>query len=287
MSWVLLPGTASGPVQLGASRDEVHRVLGPLPAGSTADAGSDRYPDVHVHYDRTERCVAVEVWPELQPALGDVAVLAEPYVATVRQLRATDPVLLVHGEGAVSLTGGIGVAAPGGVRQPFAPADSVIVFCAGYYGDLFDRAGSPAAIAVRDLSFLELSALLEARGWVTTILTSTAPLVAGEPELAVFRRHGDEVRATFDPVVELRVLELQRCGAGSAAELRGCVPAWADVDSAAALADPGGIEEVVWGLTLAAALASPRLEEHVERYVDDPHPLVAEAARRALEASSR
>jgi hypothetical protein len=57
--------------------------------------------------------------------------------------------------------------------------------------------------------FVEVARAFERAGWTGGPTTALAPLVAGEPEVAVWRRGGSVARYSCDPVVWLRVVRVE------------------------------------------------------------------------------
>lgn len=279
MSWPIDPGRAVGPISIGASRSDIRELLGP-PRQVRGDRPSvDRFPGLTVNYDGDDRVVSVEVWPEHDPELDGDNLLQLPYIDVANLLRA-ERRTVVRDDGAWA--DGVGVAAQGGVHDPFAPGDSVLVSRPGDEVALSDP--PPSRIVLRNPSFADLERALEQAGWTVDITDRSAPVVAGEPDLAVARRGEDRLTTTFEPVAGLRTLDLTECSSEAATEINQTTPGFAPVDAAAALVRPADPNDVYRGLVLAGQLGDRKLTEHVERYVNNPRKIIADAAARAMAA---
>ena len=280
MSWPIDPGHMAGPIAIGALRNEIREKLGPPRRSADDERSDDHYTAFNVEFDADDRVVSVEVWPELDPELDDRHLLQLPYMDVVNLLRARDPHTVVRDDG--TWADGVGVAAQGGVHDPFAPGDSVLVSQPGYKSTVPDP--PPPRIVLRDPSFADLERALEQAGWTVDVLDRTAPVVAGEPDLAVARRGEDRLTTTFEPVAGLRTLDLTECSSEAAVGIAQTTPGYAPVDAAAALIRPADPNDVYRGLVLAGQLGDRKLTEHVERYVGNPRKIIADAAARAMAA---
>jgi hypothetical protein len=128
------------------------------------------------------------------------------------------------------------------------------------------------------LRFGELCSRLAQAGWQAAGQAG-APLVAGEPEHALFERAGAHLVYTFNPVCSLRLLDTSAAG-----------PAWSD-----ALLPVAGAGEVhLWleshdertllrGLLAAAQLGHAALAPQVDAQRGHSHPTIARAAERTLQ----
>jgi hypothetical protein len=280
VSWLIEPGHTAGPIGIGALRNEIREMLGPPRRSADNERPDDHYTSFNVEFDDDDRVVSVEVWPELDPELDGQHLLSLPYIDVANLLRARDPRTVVRDDG--TWADGVGVAAQGGVHDPFAPGDSALVSQPGYKSEVPDP--PPSRIILRNLSFTDLERALEQAGWTVDIMDRTAPVVAGEPDLAVAQRGEDRLTTTFEPVAGLRTLDLTECSPEAAAEIDQVTPGFASVDAAAALVRPTDTNDVYRGLVLAGQLGDRKLAEHVERYVDNPRKIIADAAARAMAA---
>src|SRR5436309_918668 len=59
------------------------------------------------------------------------------------------------------------------------------------------------------LTFSAVAEMLELEGWEGGPITSLPPLIAGEPEFARWTRAGGTLRYEFNPVAEVRMVEVE------------------------------------------------------------------------------
>jgi hypothetical protein len=118
----------------------------------------------------------------------------------------------------------------------------------------------------------QLAHALEQAGWSGGPVTALAPLVAGEPEAATWRRLGQVVRYTCDPVVWLRVLRVD------AAEGLPQLPLLSVEDVALLLESPDEDEQLL-GIQALGALAAKELAPRLDALCASPSPFVAATAR--------
>lgn len=131
--------TGIGPIRLGMTREEVRRVLG-VPYKSFMKTPFSRVPTdafdeilVHVYYNLSDRCEAVEVFdPGTATFLGEELV-GRPFELVLAWMRALDPDLEVDADGLRSRELGLGLYAPGNNEETGLPVEAVIVFVDGYY----------------------------------------------------------------------------------------------------------------------------------------------------------
>lgn len=131
--------TGIGPIRLGMTREEVRRALGVPFTGfwkaPSSEAPTDAFDEipVHVHYDISYRCEAVEVAdPGAATFLGE-ELLGRPFEEVLAWLRGLDPDLEVDADGLTSRELGLGLYAPGNNKETGIPVEAVIVFADGYY----------------------------------------------------------------------------------------------------------------------------------------------------------
>jgi hypothetical protein len=138
-------------------------------------------------------------------------------------------------------------------------------------------------------TFAALDAALIGLGWQRDERhATTAPLVAGEPELAGWRRggRGAAITYTFNPVVQLRVLELGALAPSLRASIERTVPHLTPVAVRTHLRDASPRRRLL-ALFAARELALVDLLPEVESLRDDPDPAVAKGAAATREALAR
>jgi hypothetical protein len=128
--------------------------------------------------------------------------------------------------------------------------------------------------------YLELARAVEQAGWSGGPTTALSPLVAGEPEAATWRRRGNVLRYSCDPVVWLRVLRID------VAEGLPMLPTLS-LDDVALLLESNDENEQLLGIHALGVLAAKELVSRLDVLRASPSAPVAataRAVRRELEA---
>lgn len=139
-----------------------------------------------------------------------------------------------------------------------------------------NRPGTSARLVLLpDFSFDRLAALLGQSGW-KLVSQVAAPIVAGEPEHAVFERGAhDRLVYTFNPVCRFRVLDTSEGGALDAA-----LPL-ADVAAVASWLASADERTLLLGILAAAQLGDASLAPQVDALRGHSRRALAQAAQRA------
>jgi len=125
------------------------------------------------------------------------------------------------------------------------------------------------------LPFAAIQAAFREGGWRGGPTTLTAPLLPGEPELAVWRKDGTVVQYEYNPVVGLRVLEV----AGDA--LPPQLTALSPDAIRQALNSPDETTQL-FGVLASTELGLREVRRQLETLMTTGTPLVRTYARRAL-----
>lgn len=147
----------------------------------------------------------------------------------------------------------------------------------------------PTLIAAPGFAFEQLDAALASLGWQLDSEGQEAPLIEGEPEVAVFTRtRGDaRVHYTFNPVIRLRVLQFR--GADAAAEharVASKVPILKTADLEA-LVSSSEVREVLLGLLAAEESRERSVLSSVATLRSHEDPRIARTALRVDRALGR
>jgi hypothetical protein len=111
--------------------------------GVPTDAFLDH--SVHVFYDDSGRCEAIEFYGPSTVLLDDKNLLHIPYSEAKSIVRAIDPAIEEDGAGFTSYRLGVGAYAPSHVEYPDDPSESIIVFKQGYYDKMVDELAAARA----------------------------------------------------------------------------------------------------------------------------------------------
>ena len=121
------PLTSVGPVKLGATREAVRAAAGPefeeFRKSPSSENTTDDYGSFHVYYDKSDTCVAVEVFPEIEVLVGGKVV----FPTTLDKAIAAIPSLERDDDGLISFEQSIGIYAPYGEME------SILFGVRGYY----------------------------------------------------------------------------------------------------------------------------------------------------------
>lgn len=207
-AWQIEPGRGAGPLRIGMPADAAIRVLeatglGPVERSSKASAPvyASRswcvlvYPGAVVP-EVPETVAEIELMPPVQVQLFDQPLLQQPLADAERFLRSVDA--RTERRGGLVEAPRLGVRLWSGGDPPDWPVSSVSI----------TRPVPPAVVLAADFSFAELDRLVRGHGFDGGPATVRAPLLAGEPELAEWRRRQVLLRYSFDPVTFLRVLQV-------------------------------------------------------------------------------
>lgn len=121
------PLTSVGPVKLGATREAVRAAAGSefeeFAKSSSSENTTDDYGSFHVYYDKSDTCVAVEVFPEIEVLVGGKVV----FPTTLDKAIDAIPSLERDDDGLISFEQSIGIYAPYGEME------SILFGVRGYY----------------------------------------------------------------------------------------------------------------------------------------------------------
>lgn len=138
MVMVILPRDGIGPVKLGMSRARVRTELA-MPAQTFFRYGSDIEADyfvalgIQVDYDKDGICNFITALAGAKPTFRGRAIVGMPFEGCRKWYELLDSDLEVDEAGLVSRKLGISVYAPGAMKAPSDPVESVSVFAEGYY----------------------------------------------------------------------------------------------------------------------------------------------------------
>ncbi|MCC6872715.1 MAG: hypothetical protein IT378_00285 [Sandaracinaceae bacterium] len=141
-------------------------------------------------------------------------------------------------------------------------------------------------IVSRDVPFARIDAALSSLAWTRDERTTvTAPLIAGEPELAGWRHRlgWPLITYTFNPVVHLRVLEVAALAPEQRAEIAGKIAVMSHEDIASLLSSSTARARLC-GVLAAREIEAFDLRAHLDRLGRDAEPAVREAAKEAAHA---
>jgi hypothetical protein len=140
-------------------------------------------------------------------------------------------------------------------------------------------------IAAPHLSFGELQGQLTELGWEMESASET-PIIAGEPELAVFIHRPDQtsVHYTFNPVVKLRVLQFRGQNTGPEyLRVASAIPLLNAADLRALLS-ASGIKDVLLGLFAAEEVAQIGVIDQVAKLCNHADARIARTAIRVRDS---
>jgi hypothetical protein len=132
------------------------------------------------------------------------------------------------------------------------------------------------------LPFVRLEAIMAGLGWSGGPLGTLPPLLAGEPELARWRRAIAVADYDFDPVSRLRRLTLIGAGPPERGALSAALPLL-DAADVAALLRSAADEAVLRGILAADALRLRDLRDELTRIAAGPDDVLAPAAAAVAE----
>jgi hypothetical protein len=140
-------------------------------------------------------------------------------------------------------------------------------------------------IAAPQLSFGELRVQLTEIGWEMESASET-PIIAGEPELAVFIHQPDQtsIHYTFNPVVKLRVLQFRGPNAGQEYLRVANVIPLLNAANLRSLLSSAEIKNVMLGLFAAEELAEIGVIDQVTRLCDHADARIARTAVRVRDS---
>jgi len=139
VTYEIEPHVGAGPVRFGRPREEVKRVLGNEPRRFKKTPHSAALTDafdelgVHVYYNATGSCSAVELASPATPTFRGQLLLGRPFGELRAMFEALDPELKADNAGLISHLFGIGLYAPFAQDYPAAPVEGVLAFEEGYY----------------------------------------------------------------------------------------------------------------------------------------------------------
>ncbi len=144
-----------------------------------------------------------------------------------------------------------------------------------------------ALVLEPETAFAELETALTALGWTRDATSpATPPILAGEPELAGFRKGDTHLSYSFNPAVMLRALSFRGEGAAAARQaLAARVRCLAGEDIAGLLAEPAP-ERCLLGILTAGEVGGPALVDPLTALRDSPDARIARAAAKAFERLS-
>ena len=136
--WVIRPNVGVEPIEFGKTRAWVRRRIPGRPdrRDAYAIAGDDIFTElgVRVIYEPTRlRCEGLELRPPANVVLGDKTLLNRPAADVVADLRILDPQITPGINGVTSMHLGLHLNAPRLLKEPGAPAESVLVFTENYF----------------------------------------------------------------------------------------------------------------------------------------------------------
>ena len=138
MDWTIRPNVGVGPLNFGMTRQEVRDTLGSQPSGFAKTSGSSSLTDdfrehgIHVYYDDSDHCVAIEMATPAAPILDGKPLLGEPFCIVRDWLLQLDPAIETDADGLTSKALGSGLYAPAVDRDENSPVEAVIAFAPGH-----------------------------------------------------------------------------------------------------------------------------------------------------------
>lgn len=136
------------------------------------------------------------------------------------------------------------------------------------------------------VTFAELDAVVRRAGWSPRGELATAPLVAGEPEVATWTRPtAGTLTYTCNPAVWLRVLDLSTVEDPAAAVALAVQLPHRGIEAVTRLLRSGSEESLLLGVLAARVLRSPTHVGALRALTRSKHSTVARAATQALLAS--
>src|SRR3954464_14820981 len=97
MDWRIGPNVGGGPLRVGMARQEVRRTIGIQPTGSATVPRSSSPTDafleqgLHIYYDDSDHCAAIERAVPATPTLAGRLLLGEPFCVVRDWLSTLDP----------------------------------------------------------------------------------------------------------------------------------------------------------------------------------------------------
>jgi hypothetical protein len=132
------PYKSFGAIQLGVTREQVRSSI-----SSKVEAfqkwGSETLTDhfvelgILVYYDKDDRCEAIEVAEPSVPSFQGQHFVGRPFSHVREWFEKNDPETKVDPAGLTSLKFGVGIYAPGALKDPVDPVEGVMVFEKDYY----------------------------------------------------------------------------------------------------------------------------------------------------------
>ena len=142
VSYAIMSYVGVGPLRLGMTRADIHRLLGEeatsfrrAPTIIPDEIPQDRYANrgIFIDYSPLGLCRSIEFAGPAAPSWRGEPLLGRPYREVRALFTVWDPALKEDGAGFTSLELGIGVYAPVAKDHPDDPVEGVIVFEKGYY----------------------------------------------------------------------------------------------------------------------------------------------------------
>ena len=138
MDWTIRPNVGVGPLRFGMTRQEVRRTIGAQPTGSATVPRSSSPTDdfleqgLHIYYDDSDHCMAIEMAMPATPILEGRPILGEPFCVVRDWLSALDPAIETDDDGLTSKALGSGLYAPAVDKNQNSPVEAVIAFAPGH-----------------------------------------------------------------------------------------------------------------------------------------------------------
>jgi hypothetical protein len=139
LRWSVDPYERVGPVPLGAPAESIRAAVPYDRRTAKKSPWSreivDTFPavGVSIRYDSSDRSEAVRFEGVIQPMLGEIALLGQPFDEVYAALKEVDPRVQIDSSGCTSTALGVTLYAPNLHREDSAPVREVLVFVRGYY----------------------------------------------------------------------------------------------------------------------------------------------------------
>jgi hypothetical protein len=145
MIFLVEPYQGIGNINLGMSREKIRSILNDCDVKwetfmktPTSIAATDAFTNLgmHIFYEKSDVCEAIEVFAPAKPILLGKCLLGVKYQELEAWFREIDDTVAVDDYGLTSHKFGVGLYVPDTVKFPDAVVEGVIVFARGYYDDV-------------------------------------------------------------------------------------------------------------------------------------------------------
>lgn len=139
MDLEFLPYEGLGQLRFGMSRSTIRALMAVDPKPFKKTPASKMMTDafgelgVHVYYDPSDSCEAIEAFSPATPVFLGTVLLGKSFSDVRDLVLSVDPASEIDGAGLIAFGIGLALYAPSAMKAPDLPVESVMAFRKGYY----------------------------------------------------------------------------------------------------------------------------------------------------------